>query len=116
MSKRFWDVVEELRLLQERVGSKSAEFIIIYGRRKIGKTALILEFIRRDGGIHLLVRSFHSKFHNRFPEYYTMHRQVWSQSRSYYYPFVRLLREVCNLTTSPFIPSIPYFSKSAPMF
>ncbi|CAB50207.1 ATP-binding protein [Pyrococcus abyssi] len=47
---------EELNLLKERVESGKAEFIVIYGRRRIGKTALILELIRQYGGIYLLAR------------------------------------------------------------
>ncbi|MCX8181744.1 MAG: ATP-binding protein [Candidatus Methanomethyliaceae archaeon] len=56
MSKQFVDREEELNFLQERVRGNNSEFIIIYGRRRIGKTTLILEFIRRNGGIYLLAR------------------------------------------------------------
>ncbi|MGC8935940.1 MAG: ATP-binding protein [Candidatus Methanomethylicaceae archaeon] len=56
MSKQFLNREEELGLLEERFRSNNAEFIIIYGRRRVGKTALILEFIRQYGGIYLLAR------------------------------------------------------------
>jgi len=46
----------ELSLLEERLERGKAEFIVIYGRRRIGKTALLLEFLRRKGGIYLLAR------------------------------------------------------------
>lgn len=46
----------ELNLLRDRVKSDKPEFVVIYGRRRIGKTALILELIRRHGGIYLLAR------------------------------------------------------------
>ncbi|ACS90023.1 MULTISPECIES: ATP-binding protein [Thermococcus] len=46
----------ELKLLADRVKSNKAEFVVLYGRRRIGKTALILELIRRYGGIYLLAR------------------------------------------------------------
>ncbi|WP_297535045.1 ATP-binding protein [Thermococcus sp.] len=46
----------ELSLLEERFGGSKAEFIVVYGRRRVGKTALLLEFLRRNGGIYLLAR------------------------------------------------------------
>lgn len=37
---------EELRYLKDKYDSTQSEFVVIYGRRRIGKTALIKEFIR----------------------------------------------------------------------
>ena len=45
----------ELSLLKERYGSNRAEFVVIYGRRRIGKSELIDQFIK-DNGIRLLAR------------------------------------------------------------
>lgn len=45
----------ELSLLNERSGSNRAEFIVIYGRRRIGKSELIDQFIKNNG-IRLLAR------------------------------------------------------------
>lgn len=52
----FVDRIEEIELLERRLRSENAEFIVVYGRRRIGKTTLLLEFIRRNGGIYLLAR------------------------------------------------------------
>ncbi|GAB6102205.1 ATP-binding protein [Thermococcus atlanticus] len=52
----FIDRKEELKLLEERLNGGRAEFIVVYGRRRIGKTALLLEFLKRNGGIYLLAR------------------------------------------------------------
>ncbi len=52
----FVDRIEEIELLERRLKSGNAEFIVVYGRRRIGKTTLLLEFIRRNGGIYLLAR------------------------------------------------------------
>ncbi|MCD6559424.1 MAG: ATP-binding protein [Palaeococcus sp.] len=52
----FINRVEELNILEERLRKGKAEFIVLYGRRRIGKTALLLEFLRRNGGIYLLAR------------------------------------------------------------
>lgn len=36
----FVNRIEELELLENRLRSERAEFIVVYGRRRIGKTAL----------------------------------------------------------------------------
>ncbi|NJE10471.1 ATP-binding protein [Thermococcus sp. MAR1] len=46
----------ELSMLRERLGRGKAEFIVVYGRRRVGKTALLLEFLRQNGGVYLLAR------------------------------------------------------------
>jgi len=51
---KFIDRTEELGFLEERYRSKKAEFIIIYGRRRVGKTELILNFLRDKKGIYFL--------------------------------------------------------------
>jgi AAA+ ATPase superfamily predicted ATPase len=51
----FIDRERELSLLNERSGSNRAEFIVIYGRRRIGKSELIDQFIKNNG-IRLLAR------------------------------------------------------------
>ena len=56
MSKLFVNRVEELRVLEDRYASGKAEFAVIYGRRRVGKTALILKFLEGKEGIYLLAR------------------------------------------------------------
>ena len=56
MSKLFVNRVEELSMLEERHGSGRAEFVVIYGRRRVGKTALIMKFLENKDGIYLLAR------------------------------------------------------------
>lgn len=51
----FIDRERELSLLKERFNSNRAEFIVIYGRRRIGKSELIDRFIKNNG-IRLLAR------------------------------------------------------------
>lgn len=47
----FTGRVEELKLLNEKYRTKNSEFIVVYGRRRIGKTALIREFIKGKASI-----------------------------------------------------------------
>ncbi len=52
----FIDRDTELQLLEERIGSSRAEFFIIFGRRRVGKTELIKKIIEEYGGIILMGR------------------------------------------------------------
>ena len=56
MIKQFLDREDELRSLNARYQSDRAEFTIIYGRRRIGKSRLIDEFIEDKKGVRLLAR------------------------------------------------------------
>lgn len=46
----------ELSALKERLKSLKAEFVIIYGRRRVGKSELITKFIEGTNGLRLLGR------------------------------------------------------------
>ena len=53
----FLDRERELALLKDRYRSDRAEFVVIYGRRRVGKTELIDQFITRcNNGVRLLAR------------------------------------------------------------
>ena len=52
----FIDRESELSVLHERYRSQSAEFIILYGRRRIGKSELIEQFLASVHGIRFLAR------------------------------------------------------------
>ena len=46
---------EELKMLEKAYRSRKAELIIIYGRRRIGKTFLLSRFLKNKKGIYLVV-------------------------------------------------------------
>ena len=48
---RFVNREEEIKVLEEAAKSSNAEFIVIYGRRRVGKTRLIVEFLKGKDGI-----------------------------------------------------------------
>lgn len=54
ITKTFVDREEELSSLNERFRDDKFQFIPIYGRRRIGKTELILQFIRDKKAIYFL--------------------------------------------------------------
>ena len=51
--KPFIDRAEELLMLENEYGKSAASFVIVYGRRRVGKTALINEFLSRHKGCNL---------------------------------------------------------------
>ena len=55
MDEGFVDREEELRLLRDAWRGRPG-FVVVYGRRRIGKTRLLLEFLREIGGVYYLAR------------------------------------------------------------
>ncbi len=54
MIQQFINREEELKILEERFNSKKPEFIVVYGRRRVGKTELAVHFMRNKPGIYFL--------------------------------------------------------------
>lgn len=52
----FFDRVGELEEMEKRFASKRAELVVVYGRRRVGKTELLQEMLKRHAGIFLLGR------------------------------------------------------------
>jgi AAA+ ATPase superfamily predicted ATPase len=55
MAVRFVDRREELELLDELCSEGRAQLVIVYGRRRVGKTRLLLELLRRRRGLYFYV-------------------------------------------------------------
>lgn len=78
MLLKFVDRGEELHTLDEKFHSPNAEFVIVYGRRRIGKTELIKKFahdkkhfyfLSRKEPLTLEVNRFRTKFSKKFNIY-----------------------------------------------
>ena len=50
----FVDREEELKALKENYKSKKASFVVMYGRRRLGKTELIKQFLKGIKGVYFL--------------------------------------------------------------
>jgi len=50
----FYDRTRELETLEQLYRSDKAEFLVLYGRRRVGKTALIREFIRGKRHVYFM--------------------------------------------------------------
>ncbi len=51
----FIDREEELRVLEDALRSERPELIVVYGRRRIGKTFMLMQVLREAGGVYLVV-------------------------------------------------------------
>ncbi len=54
MSQQFINRKDELNFLNKKYSSASPEFIILYGRRRVGKTELIKQFIKNKPAVYFL--------------------------------------------------------------
>ena len=61
MMKEFIGRKKELELLENAYSSNRSEFIPIYGRRRVGKSELILQFIKNKTGIYYLGKQAQEK-------------------------------------------------------
>ncbi|RLF60080.1 MAG: ATP-binding protein [Thermoplasmata archaeon] len=58
---RFINRDNELNLLTEEWNKEQAQFIVIYGRRRIGKTSLITEFTKNKKGVFYIAEDVNKK-------------------------------------------------------
>ncbi len=52
--KKFIGRKEEINALAKAYRSPKSEFVVIYGRRRVGKSELILQFIKKRAAIYYL--------------------------------------------------------------
>jgi AAA+ ATPase superfamily predicted ATPase len=56
MLQKFVDRVKELEFLERHFKREEAGFIVLYGRRRVGKTELVNRFIKNKKHIYFLAR------------------------------------------------------------
>jgi len=88
----FIDRGKELKVLEEAYNSGRKELIIIYGRRRIGKTFLISFFLRRRKGIYLTVN-----FEERDSALRDLVRQLQEQVKLPYQPRIDSFTDLYKL-------------------
>src|SRR3989338_4832786 len=52
----FTNRINELKLLQSLYREKKPKLVILYGKRRVGKTALLLEFAAKHKALYLVAR------------------------------------------------------------
>jgi AAA+ ATPase superfamily predicted ATPase len=55
MIVRFLNRTDELSILNTFYGKGKANLVIVYGRRRIGKTRLLLEFLKGKNGLYFYI-------------------------------------------------------------
>jgi AAA+ ATPase superfamily predicted ATPase len=88
----FIDREEELRVLEEACESGEGQMVLIYGRRRIGKTYLISRFLRERGGVYLCVNHEERELALR-----DLTEQLFTQVKLPYTPRVSSFRELFEL-------------------
>lgn len=48
---RFIGREQELALLERLYQSEQFEYLVLYGRRRVGKTELLKQFVKKHGGV-----------------------------------------------------------------
>ncbi|MDK2886477.1 MAG: uncharacterized protein PWP54_1035 [Thermosipho sp. (in: thermotogales)] len=51
---KFVDRIDEMNFLEKEYNKKTSSFIVLYGRRRVGKTRLIKEFIKNKDSVYFL--------------------------------------------------------------
>lgn len=54
--KNFKNRINELKLLNDLYDSGKPKLVVLYGRRRVGKTELLREFLKKHKGLYLLAR------------------------------------------------------------
>lgn len=76
--KKFVDRKEELQYLKEKYDSPNPEFIILYGRRRIGKTELIKQFIKDKPSFYFIAKKQRLNLElRRFIESFSRKFKTW---------------------------------------
>jgi len=56
MEKTFKNRIKELSFLNEIYEKETAKLVVLFGRRRVGKTELLKEFLKKHKGIYILAR------------------------------------------------------------
>ena len=91
----FIDREKELNVLEEAYNSGRKELVIIYGRRRIGKTFLLSFFIKRRKGVYLVVN-----FEDRDAALRDLIKQLEEQVKLPYPPKVESFSDFYKLLTT----------------
>jgi len=73
LASKFIDRERELEFLKEKYDSGAAELIILYGRRRVGKTYLLQRFLSEVNGLYLLAEESETileDFSERLADYF----------------------------------------------
>ncbi|HDD46294.1 MAG TPA: ATP-binding protein, partial [Candidatus Aenigmarchaeota archaeon] len=82
MLPQFFDRERELMFLEDVYKERGFKLVVLYGRRRVGKTELLKEFLRKKNGIYFLatdeslkenIKSLKEKFYRLTGKEYFLH-------------------------------------------
>jgi AAA+ ATPase superfamily predicted ATPase len=84
MILRFIDREEELKALEKAFESGRAEFYVVYGRRRIGKTELLLHFLKDKHHFYFLAKEQNLELEfDRFKEKFSKRHDIYLEARDW---------------------------------
>ncbi|PIU21917.1 MAG: ATP-binding protein [Candidatus Diapherotrites archaeon CG08_land_8_20_14_0_20_30_16] len=101
---------KELALLEEKYVSKTAEFCVIYGRRRIGKTYLVKKFIESKNSFYFLANQdyIETEF-DRFKTRFSKEFNVFLEASDFSDLFKEIISKVANKSEKKLILIIDEF-------
>ena len=115
LQSKFIDREREMAFLEERYSSERAELVVIYGRRRIGKTYLLRHFLERHKGLYLVAeesRTILEDFSYRIAEYFGEPHIRESPFSNWSALFMYLAEKAENERTLVIIDEVQYAAKA----
>ena len=121
LMKRFVNRERELDALNQQYAAEGASFMVIYGRRRVGKTTLIREFIKDKHALYFLAReesqeSCFDRFANALAEYTGLNHVKNAKYSSWDTLFEILLHHKTEKKKILIIDELPYVANANPSF
>ncbi len=114
---KFYGRERELKILNDTYNSDKFEFTVIYGRRRIGKTALIREYIKQKSAIYYMAIESDSRL-NLEGLSWQVNQFINKKTHSQYTSFDNLFRDIAELSKEQrlifVIDEYPYLAQNYP--
>ncbi len=95
MILQFVDRKDEINALENAFNSNRAEFYIIYGRRRVGKSELILQFIKSKPHFYFLAKEQNMELEfNRFKQKFSKHFNIYLESTDWEGLFSEIIKKM----------------------
>lgn len=113
----FVERVAELRFLKERLRARGAQLVVVWGRRRIGKSALLTRFAEQEGLVyHQATRSTVTQELARFSERLAEHYRDPVLAAQAFASWDVAFRYLAEKKTALILDEFPYLAEADPSF